>query len=174
MQLKMDVKSLDDGYVVKAVMPGVKKDDIQITVEGNQVTIAGEVKKESEEQEGERVIRSERYYGKVARTFVLPQEIDESAVSAQYADGVLDLVLPRKEKARDGRSGRREPRGRARSVLATRRSRRVRHDLLRVGRMRARNAPSSRMRMRLCWTSSSPSSWNRENIRLIVSSLSPR
>ena len=98
MQLKMDVNSSDDGYVVKAELPGVKKEDIQVTVEGNRITISGEVKKESEEKEGEQVMRSERYYGKVARTFALPQEIEESKVSAQYADGVLSLVLPRKEK----------------------------------------------------------------------------
>lgn len=99
MQLKMDVKSSDDGYVVKAEMPGVRKEDIQVTVEGNQVTIAGEVRKESEEKEGEQVMRSERYFGKVSRTFMLPQDIEESKVSALYADGVLSLTLPRKERS---------------------------------------------------------------------------
>jgi HSP20 family protein len=96
MQLKMDVRRSDQGYTVKAEMPGVKKEDIHVSVEGSQVTISGEVKRESEEKEGEQLLRSERYFGKVARSFTLPQEIDESAVSAQFNDGVLELVLPRK------------------------------------------------------------------------------
>lgn len=98
-QLKMDVTRSDDGYVVRAEMPGVKKEDIRVSVEGSQVTITGEVKRESEEKEGEQVIRSERYFGKVARSFSLPQDIDESKVKAQYNDGVLELVLPRRAKS---------------------------------------------------------------------------
>jgi HSP20 family protein len=98
LQMKMDVTRSDDGYVVKAEMPGVKKEDIRVSVEGSQVTILGEVKRESEQKEGEQVIRSERYYGKVTRSFSLPQDIEESKVAAEYRDGVLHLVLPRKEK----------------------------------------------------------------------------
>jgi HSP20 family protein len=99
MQMKMDVTRSDEGYVVKAEMPGVKKEDIHVSVDGNQVTISGEAKRESEEKAGEQVIRSERYYGKVARSFTLPQDIDEAKVAAQYNDGVLNLTLPRKEKS---------------------------------------------------------------------------
>ncbi|HWI15345.1 MAG TPA: Hsp20/alpha crystallin family protein [Burkholderiales bacterium] len=99
MQIKMDVTRSEDGYVVKAEMPGMKKDDIHVSVDGSQVTVTGEVKRESEEKEGEQVIRSERYYGKVARSFTLPQDIDEARVEARYADGVLELELPRKAKA---------------------------------------------------------------------------
>lgn len=99
MQIKMDVTRSEDGYVVKAEMPGMKKEDIHVSVDGSQVTVTGEVKRESEEKEGEQVIRSERYYGKVARSFTLPQDIDEARVAAQYADGVLELQLPRKAKA---------------------------------------------------------------------------
>lgn len=98
-QMKMDVTRSDEGYLVKAEMPGVKKEDIHVNVEGSQVTILGEVKRESEQKEGEQVIRSERYYGKVARSFSLPQDIEESKVTAEYRDGVLELVLPRKEKS---------------------------------------------------------------------------
>jgi len=98
-QLKMDVTRSDEGYVVKAEMPGVKKEDIHVSVDGSQVTISGEVKRESEEKEGEQVIRSERYYGKVARSFTLPQDIDEAKVAAEYNDGVLNLTLPRKAKS---------------------------------------------------------------------------
>ncbi len=98
-QVKMDVSRTDDAYAVKAEMPGVKKDDIHVSIDGNQVTISGETKKESEEKKGEEVIRSERYYGKVSRSFALPHEIDEAKVTAKYADGVLNLTLPMKAKA---------------------------------------------------------------------------
>jgi len=77
----------------------VKKDDIHVSIDGNQVTISGETKKESEEKKGEEVIRSERYYGKVSRSFTLAQDVDESKVVAKYADGVLKLTLPMKSKA---------------------------------------------------------------------------
>jgi HSP20 family protein len=73
--------------------------DISISMDGNLVTIAGEVKKESEEKKGEEVIRSERYYGRVSRSFTLPQEIDEAKSKATYADGVLQLTLATKGPA---------------------------------------------------------------------------
>jgi len=99
MKMKVDVTKTDDTYTVKADLPGVKKDDIHVSVDGNEVTISGEVRKESEEKKGEEVIRSERYFGKVSRSFTLPQEVDEAKVAAKYADGVLNLTLPMKVKA---------------------------------------------------------------------------
>ena len=99
MTIKVDVTRTDDTYSVKAEMPGIKKDDISVSIDGGQVTIAGEVKKEKEEKKGEEVIRSERYYGKVSRSFSLPQEVDEGKAQAKYADGVLNLTLPVKSKA---------------------------------------------------------------------------
>ena len=99
MNIKVDVTRTDDTYSVKAEMPGIKKDDISVSIDGSQVTIAGEVKKEKEEKKGEEVIRSERYYGKVSRSFTLPQEVDEGKAQAKYADGVLNLTLPVKSKA---------------------------------------------------------------------------
>ena len=98
MQMKMDVSHADDIYTVKAEMPGVKKEDIQISIDGSQVTISGEVKKESEEKKGEEVIRSERYYGRVSRSFLLPHEIDEAKAAAKYDNGVLKLTLPSKTR----------------------------------------------------------------------------
>ena len=97
--IKVDVTKTDDSYTVKAEMPGVRKDDINVAIEGGQVTISGEVKKEKEEKKGEEVLRSERYYGMVSRTFTLPQDIDEAKASAAYADGVLRLTLPTKARA---------------------------------------------------------------------------
>jgi len=99
MSIKVDVTKTDDTYTVKAEMPGVKKEDISISMDGNLVTIAGEVKKESEEKKGREVIRSERYYGRVSRSFTLPQEIDEAKSKATYADGVLQLTLATKAPA---------------------------------------------------------------------------
>jgi HSP20 family protein len=77
-------------------MPGVKKEDIHVTIDGNTVSISAEVKKDSEEKEGEKVLRSERYYGKVYRSFGLDREVDEANASATFKDGVLELVLPKK------------------------------------------------------------------------------
>jgi HSP20 family protein len=99
MKVKIDVIKADDGYTVKAEMPGIRKEDIQVAIDGNQVTVSGEVKKESEEKKGEEVIRSERYYGKVSRSFTLPHEVDEAKAVAKYTDGLLNLSLPMKVKA---------------------------------------------------------------------------
>ena len=96
MQIKLDVKRSDGAYAVEAEMPGVKKEDIHVTVDGSMVTIAGEVKKEKEEKKGEQVVRSERYYGKIERSFTLDSDIDEAKVDAKYQDGVLKLKLPLK------------------------------------------------------------------------------
>jgi HSP20 family protein len=95
-EIKMDVSEDDKAYTVRAEIPGVKKDDIKVAVEGNQVSISAEVKKEKEEKEGKKVIRSERYYGKVYRSFSLAQEVDQNAAKAKYSDGVLELTLPKK------------------------------------------------------------------------------
>ena len=97
--MKIDVKQDDKAYVVSAEMPGVNKEDIHVEVDGNLVSISGEVKKEKEEKKDERVVRSERYYGKLARSFTLEHEIDAAAVDAQYGDGVLKLTLPKKAKS---------------------------------------------------------------------------
>ena len=97
--MKVDVAQDDKAYTVTADMPGVKKDDIHVEMDGNLVSISAEVKKEKEEKKGERVVRSERYYGKLARSFTLDHEIDEAAVDAKYADGVLKLTLPKKSKS---------------------------------------------------------------------------
>ncbi len=94
--IKLDVVEKNDAFVVRAEVPGVNKDDIRVTIDGNQVTIAAEVKRESEQKEGERVLRSERYFGSVYRSFVLPVEIDQEASQATYEGGVLELTLPKR------------------------------------------------------------------------------
>jgi len=96
MQIKMDIKEDDNAYTVHADIPGVKKEDIQVSIEGNQVSISAETKMEKEEKKGEKVLRSERYFGKVARSFTLAHEVDEAKAEAKYTDGVLELTLPKK------------------------------------------------------------------------------
>lgn len=98
-RMKIEVTEQDKAYRVHAELPGVKKDDIQIEIDGDQVSISAEVKQEKEAKEGERVVHSERYYGKVARAFRLGQEIDQAAAAAKFTDGVLDLTLPKKAAA---------------------------------------------------------------------------
>lgn len=95
-QIKIDVSENDKAYTVKAEIPGVKKEDIHVSVEGNRVSISAEVKKETEEKEGKKLIRSERYYGKVYRGFSLDQDVDQGTAQAKYADGVLEVTLPKK------------------------------------------------------------------------------
>ena len=94
--VKIDVAEHEKGYSVRAEIPGVKKEDIDVAIEGNQVTIAAEVKRESEPREGERVLRSERYFGAVYRSFTLPAELDEEHSEAKYENGVLELKLAKK------------------------------------------------------------------------------
>jgi HSP20 family protein len=96
MQIKMDVKENDGTYTVHADIPGVKKEDIHVTIEGNQISISAEKKVEKEEKEGDKVLRSERYHGTVARSFTLGQDVDETKAAAKYSDGVLELTLPKK------------------------------------------------------------------------------
>jgi HSP20 family protein len=95
-QIKVDVSEDDKAFVVKAEIPGVKKEDIDVRVDGGQLTISAEVKKESDEKKEGRVLRSERYYGYVSRAFSLGSEIDQGKVDASYNDGVLQLTLPKK------------------------------------------------------------------------------
>ena len=95
-QFRVDVSENENAYTLRAEIPGVKKNDINITIDGDQVAISAEVKNEKEVQDGERVLRSERYYGKVQRAFALGQAVDENGASAKYADGILELTLPKK------------------------------------------------------------------------------
>ncbi len=94
--IKMDVQEQGDNYLVHAELPGVKKEDIHVVVEGNLVSISAEVKQEKETREGDRVLRSERYFGKVSRSFQLEQDLDDTLASAKFNDGVLELTLPKR------------------------------------------------------------------------------
>lgn len=95
-RIKVDVSEAEAAYSVKAEIPGVKKEDIHVAIDGNQVSIEAEVKREKEEKKGEMVVRSERYFGKQSRSFTLGHDIDAGKSEAKYADGVLELKLPKK------------------------------------------------------------------------------
>lgn len=95
-QIKVDVRETPQAYTLHADMPGVAKEDIHVQVDGNVVTLRAEVRQQDMQTEGEKVLRSERYHGSVARSFQLPQDIDNSTSKAKYDNGVLMLTLPKK------------------------------------------------------------------------------
>ena len=95
-QFKIDVSEQNGEYKVLADLPGVKKEDIRISVDGDVVSISAEVRNEKEVKEGQRLVHSERYFGKYSRSFRLGQDLDEAGAQAKYNDGVLELVLPKK------------------------------------------------------------------------------
>jgi len=99
LRMKVDVAEKNGAYTVTAELPGVKKDDIQIQIDGAQVTLSAEVRREKEIAKDERVLHSERVYGKASRSFTLPQELDEAKAEAKFRDGVLELTLPKKAAA---------------------------------------------------------------------------
>jgi len=99
LRMTVDVSEKDGAYLVSAELPGVKKEDIQVQIDGAQVTLSAEVKREKDVAEGEQVLHSERAYGKVSRSFTLPQELDEAKAEAKFRDGVLELTLPKKAAA---------------------------------------------------------------------------
>ena len=96
--IRIDITENDKDYQVRAEIPGAKKDDIRVTVDGNFVSISAEVKKEKEEKSGGgRVLVRETYFGSASRGFSLAHEIDANRVVAKLADGVLKLTLPKRE-----------------------------------------------------------------------------
>ena len=98
-QFKVDVTEDQKTYTLRAEIPGAKKEDISVTIDGDQVAISAEVRNEKEVKDGGRVLRAERHYGKLYRAFALGQAIDEAGAEAKYADGVLRLALPKKDAA---------------------------------------------------------------------------
>jgi len=96
-EVRLDVTETDKEYQVRAEIPGAKKEDIRVTVDGNFVSIAAEIKREKEEKSGGRVLLKETCVGSVSRGFSLAHEIDAKAVVAKLEDGVLKLTLPKRE-----------------------------------------------------------------------------
>jgi HSP20 family protein len=99
-QMKVDVTENDKEYRVLADVPGVRKEDISVTIDGDEVAISAEMKRENDVKEKEGAVRrSERYYGKVYRAFSLGEDVDQAKAEAKYIDGVLTLTLPKKAPA---------------------------------------------------------------------------
>ncbi|HLQ24411.1 MAG TPA: Hsp20/alpha crystallin family protein [Acidiferrobacterales bacterium] len=96
----IDVTERDNEYLIRAEMPGVPKDAIEVTLADGVLTISGESREEHEEKEGNRVIRQERRYGKYTRSLRLDTQIDEKKVKANYKDGILELVLPKADEVK--------------------------------------------------------------------------
>jgi HSP20 family protein len=99
LRAKVDVSEKNGSYKVAAELPGVKKEDIKVSIDGAQVSIEAETKQEKEASQDERVLHTERVFGKLTRSFTLPQEVDEAKVEAKFRDGILELVLPKKAAA---------------------------------------------------------------------------
>lgn len=99
--IKLDVTEDEKAYHVKADLPGVKREDIDVQIDGNLVSLTAEVQREKEEKKGETVIHTERYYGKQFRSFTLDTEIDEKKAVAKFNDGVLELDLPKTNAAKN-------------------------------------------------------------------------
>ena len=96
-QIKIDVKEDDAAYTVHAEVPGVSKEDINVSIDGNVVSLRAEVRQHDQKTEGEKVLRAERYFGSVARSFQLPVDVDAAQAKAKYDNGVLTLTLPKKQ-----------------------------------------------------------------------------
>lgn len=97
----IDVTENDHDYQVRAEIPGAKKEDIRVSVDGNFVSISAEIKKEREERAGSRMLLKETYHGTISRGFSLAHEIDDKEVIAKLEDGVLKLTLPKREGSRN-------------------------------------------------------------------------
>lgn len=98
-QIRIDVTENDGAYTVHAEIPGVKRDEIRVDVDGNTISIAAEVHREKDEK-GDRMIRCERSCGSMTRTFTLPHEVDQVGAKAHYSNGVLELTLPKRSRSR--------------------------------------------------------------------------
>lgn len=96
--IRVDISETEQAYQVQADIPGVHKDDIKVSIDGNRVSISADIKDARVTRDhGGKTVRSEREYGQQYRSFVLPHEVDEAGAQARYQDGVLHLDLPKKE-----------------------------------------------------------------------------
>ena len=95
----VDIYETNDSFVVSADLPGLNKDEIQIDLKDNTLTLKGE-KKFEEKVSKDNYIRVERAYGSFVRSFTLPQNVDPEKIKAKYKEGVLEVTIPKKEEAK--------------------------------------------------------------------------
>ena len=100
LQPAVDISETENEYMVRAELPGIKKEDVHVTLENGILTLTAETSNESEAREGERVIRQERSYGKYVRSLRLGKGINDKAVKASYKDGILEIVVPKAEEVK--------------------------------------------------------------------------
>lgn len=96
--IRIEVKEKDDTIVVQAELPGVGKDDIDVSIDDNVLTVKAEIRQYDADAENEKVLHSERYYGSVQRSLMLPAAVDAAKASASHQDGILKLIIPKKNK----------------------------------------------------------------------------
>lgn len=94
-QMRVDVSETDQAYEVTAEIPGVDKKDIHIQIDGNVVSLSAEVRQVDEQKREGKVLRTERYFGAVSRSFQLPMAVDDAGAKATYDNGLLTLTLPK-------------------------------------------------------------------------------
>lgn len=92
----LDVAETDQGYTVKLEVPGVAKEDVKVSIEGRQISVQAQTQRSEEKKDGERVVYRERSVSSYARTFTLPQEVDQAEAGAKLDNGVLTLTLPKR------------------------------------------------------------------------------
>jgi HSP20 family protein len=97
-QIKVDVKENPNEFIVEAEIPGAGKENIHVNIEGSVVTIRAEISQVDTQNKDDKILRSERYYGEVSRSFQLPVDIDEASSKARYDNGVLTLNLLKRQK----------------------------------------------------------------------------
>ena len=95
---KVDIKENKDHYDISAELPGVKKEDIHVTLNNGVLSISAESHQEDKEEKNGKIVRQERRYGKFLRSFNLGTDVQESDIQANFTDGVLTLSLPKQEK----------------------------------------------------------------------------
>lgn len=96
----VDISETENEYLVRAELPGINKEDVHVTLENGILTLSAETRSESEQKDGERVIRQERSYGKYVRSLRLGKGINDQAVKAGYKNGILEIVVPKAEEVK--------------------------------------------------------------------------
>ncbi len=96
---RVDISETDKEFAIKAEIPDVKKEDVKVTVDNGVLTIQGERKQEKEEN-GKKFHRVERFYGSFARSFTLPDNVDETKIKATFKDGMLNLQIEKTEEVK--------------------------------------------------------------------------
>jgi HSP20 family protein len=94
---RLDLSETEKAFEVQAELPGVKKDDVKVSIDGQRVTIEGECQQANEQREGEQVVYSERSTRRYQRSFTLPSEVDDAGAEARLENGILMLTLPKKQ-----------------------------------------------------------------------------